>query len=133
MCFDHWGGSREGDQKMKIIIKYVKDAGDLDNERVVLKALDSLNIGSYLIADTTYEGENEVSDRLRHVFWLPDKQVSEEDLIVIYTKKGNDKTRLGKSGNKIHFFYWGLSRTVWNKEEDAVTLFSIEAFHKKGT
>lgn len=116
---------------MKILINYVKDAGDLSNERVVLKVLDNINIGNYLIAETTYVAEGEVSEELRYVFWLPDKQVSKGDLVVVYTKEGNNKARKNKSGNKTHFFYWGLDRTVWKKEDDAVTLFLIENWTMK--
>ena len=107
-------------------IQNVKDSGNLTKERLVLKAISSTNTGTYLVADTTYIDENEVSDKLRHIFWLPNKEVDQGDLIVIYTRDGGDKTIKNKSGNKTHFFYWGLERTVWNKDEDAVTLFSIE-------
>ena len=116
---------------MKLAIKYVKDPGDLRNERVILKAIDNENIGSYLISDTTYEGDNEVSNKLRHVFWIPDQEVSKDDLIVIYTKEGKDKSKKNESGRSTHFFYWGLKRTVWNVDQDAVTLFSIAEWDLK--
>lgn len=110
---------------MKIQIKYVKDAGDLDNERLILEALDDEEIGSYIVADTTYEGNETISNKLRNVFWIPDKEVSKGDLIVIYTKSGNDKSKKNKSGTYTHFFYWGLDRTIWNVGNDAATIFKI--------
>lgn len=117
---------------MKIQIKYVKDAGNIDKERVVLKVLDNnVNIGNYIVCDTTYISENEISNKLRHIFWFPDHEVKKGDLIVIYTKTGIEKTMDNKSGNITHFFYWELDRTVWNIDEDAVTLISIKDWISK--
>lgn len=113
---------------MKLEIRFVKGHGDLEEERVVLKALSDLNVGTYVISDTTYYSDDEVSNELRHIYWIPDKQVEKGDLVVVYTKSGKDKTTNNKSGNKTHFFYWGLDRTIWNKEEDAAVLFSLEAW-----
>ena len=111
---------------MKLQIVYVKDNGDLGNERIVLKVLGDTNVGSYIIADTTYYSDERISNDLRHVFWIPDKDVEQGDLIVVYTKSGKDKTVENKTGNSTHFFYWGLERTVWNKDGDAAVLFSLD-------
>ena len=111
---------------MKLVIKYVKEHGDLQGERIVLKALEDIEVGNYMIADTTYMNESEVSNKLRHPFWIPDKHVGKGDLIVIYTKKGRDTTKNNESGNKTHFFYWGLRDTIWNKDGDAAVVFAIK-------
>ena len=110
---------------MKISILSVKDHGDLKKERVILKAIGHVNIGDYLLADTTYLANNEVSNELRHIYWIPDKVVEKDDLVVIYTKSGRDSTKANESGNRTHFFYWGLEKTIWNKDGDAATLFLI--------
>ena len=39
---------------MKLAIRYVKDHGVEEDERIILKALGSVDIGSYMLADTTY-------------------------------------------------------------------------------
>ncbi len=116
---------------MKLSIQYVKDHGDLKQERIVLKAATNVNVGNYMIADTTYLSEEEVSNKLRHTFWIPDQEVEKGDLVVIYTKKGNDTTKVNKSGNKTHFFYWGLGRTIWNINEDAAAIFTIGSWASK--
>ncbi|MEY8238826.1 MAG: hypothetical protein RPT25_00615 [Cycloclasticus sp.] len=110
---------------MKLSIRYVKEHGALEKERIVLKVLDNVDVGNYMLADTTYIADEEVSNRLRHTFWIPDKAAEKGDIIVIYTKPGDDFTQSNKSGNKTHFFYWGLKRTVWNKERDAAALFLL--------
>ncbi len=110
---------------MKLAIKYVTGHGDLQEERIVLRVIEDIDVGNYMIADTTYINESQVSNKLRHPFWIPDKQVDKGDLVVIYTKWGIDKTKNNKSGNKTHFFYWGLKNTIWNKEGDAAVVFAI--------
>lgn len=116
---------------MNIQIKYVKDAGILSKERIILKTLRDDNIGDYIIADTTYKSGGEVSNKLRHMFWIPDKKVKKDDLIVIYTKTGNDKSVQNESGNQTHFFYWGLEETIWNKNEDNAIIFHIDQWDIK--
>lgn len=116
---------------MKLEIVSVKGAGKLQEERLVLRAIADTDIGQYLVADTTYQGEGQVSNRLRHIFWLPDKEVSARDLVVLYTKTGKDKSRQNDSGNRTHFIYWDLGRTIWNSEEDAATLFHISDWDLK--
>jgi hypothetical protein len=116
---------------MKLSILFVKEHGNLKDERIVLKALENIDVGNYMLADTTYMDENEVSNKLRHTFWIPDKKIDKDDLVVIYTKEGKDSTKSNESGSKTHFFYWGLERTIWNKNEDAAAIFSIADWSSK--
>lgn len=116
---------------MKLAIRYVKDHGVKNDERIILKALDSVDVGSYMLADTTYISDGEVSNKLRHTFWIPDQEVEKDDLVVIYTKEGKDSVKTNKSGNKTYFFYWGLNKTVWNIDEDAAALFLVGDWSSK--
>ncbi|MEL4887370.1 hypothetical protein N6P31_09840 [Pectobacterium betavasculorum] len=116
---------------MNLEIRFVKGHGDLNDERIVLKALADVNVGKYIVSDTTYHSDDEVSNKLRHIYWIPDKDVEKDDLVVIYTRKGNDKTVNNNSGNRTHFFYWGLECPVWNQKEDAAVLFSLNAWSSK--
>ena len=111
---------------MKLTVVKVKEHGSLKNERIILKAISDVDVGSYMIADTTYIKENEVSNKLRHTFWLPDKVINKNDLVVIYTKVGKDSVNNNKSGSKTYFFYWGLDKTIWNINEDAAAIFYIK-------
>lgn len=115
---------------MKLQVKHVKDHGIKSKERIILKALDDIDVGNYLIADNTYYGNGEVSSKVRHTFWMPDKQVSKGDLVVVYTKNGKESTKQNES-NRTHFFYWGLKRTIWNQEEDAAVIFNISDWSSK--
>lgn len=116
---------------MKLSISFVKSHGILKDERIVLKVLEDVDVGDYMLADTTYIAEGEISNELRHTFWIPNKEVEKGDLVVIYTKSGNDSTKLNKLGAKTHFFYWGLGRTIWNQDEDSAALFLIGNWSSK--
>ena len=110
---------------MKIL--YVKNAGDDTKERIILEVQNDCDIGTYILFDTTYEGEY-ISDKVRHSFWLPNKKVKAGDKIIIYTKQGEEKHKINNSGNNSYFFYWGLDITVWNKEEDCAVLIKIDDY-----
>lgn len=116
---------------MKIKIKYVKNAGDIKNERLVLEAIENVEIGRYIIADTTYLKEGSVSNLLRHVYWLPDQVVSAGDIIVVYTKEGYNSSKRNKLGNNSYFYYWGLERTIWNKNGDSAIILEINDWNAK--
>jgi len=116
---------------MKVKIEYVKDNGDLANERIVLKALERVDIGRYLLCDTTYNDDETVSNKLRHTFWFPDKVIEEGDFVALYTTVGTDRQHGNKAGTTTHCFYWGLDRTVWNKGGDGAVLFELGSWSIK--
>ncbi len=111
---------------MNIKIKYVKDAGNIKKERLVLEVKINDDIGNFIVADSTYLGDGNVSNKLRHTFWVPDKDVSSGDLVIIYTKGGSNKTKENKDGTESHFFYWGLENTVWNQDGDSALLIEVK-------
>lgn len=111
---------------MKINIKYIKNSGDIKKERIVLKVISDDDAGNYMLSDTTYLKDGSVSNRLRHVYWIPDQVVEAGDLIVIYTKEGDYSKKINKNGSTTYFFYWGLDRNVWNKDGDGAVIFNIK-------
>jgi hypothetical protein len=114
-------------EEMKVKIKYIKEKGNQDKEKIVMIAMDDCNIGDYLLMDTTYD-DNMISNKLRHTFWFPDKKIKKGDLVILYTKKGTDSEKINETGNKSHFFYWDLEKTIWNEEKDCAVLFQIDEY-----
>lgn len=118
---------------MKVKVQSIKDRGDLKNERLVLKALGDCDIGMFFVFDTTYSSDGNISNLVRHPYWFPDKEIRAGDLVVLYTKEGRESQKLNKNGTTSHFFYRGIERTVWNKEEDCAVIFEIANWDATGT
>lgn len=112
---------------MDVKLLKIKDKSDLRNERVVISVLRDCNIGEYILFDTTYS-DYQISNKLRHTYWFPDKKVQQGDKVILYTKEGEIKEKNNESGNTSHFFYWELNETVWNKNEDCAVLVNIKDY-----
>lgn len=108
---------------MDIELQAIKSHGDYDKEYVTLKVLSDCDSGGFLLADTTYNDDDTVSARLRHLFWLPSKEVSEGDFIRVFTRAGDDREYGNDKGTTTHVFYWGLRAAVWNDNGDCAVLF----------
>ena len=117
---------------MNVEIRYIKAPGDLGNERLVLKVLKDCDIGKFLTFDTTYTSDGRVSNRVRHPYWFPDKNVAAGDIVVLYTKVGRQSEKSNDNGTTSHFFYRGLERTIWNESGDCAIVLEISDWKSKG-
>ncbi len=116
---------------MKIIIHGVADSRDHNRERLILNVIENTDIGEYLVLDTTYLQNGNVSNKARHVHWFLDQEVKKGDLIVLYTKPGTSSIEKKSDGTTIYFYYWGLNNSAWNNDKDcAVLIHYDEWIHK---
>ncbi|MGO9121037.1 MAG: hypothetical protein ACLQPD_25925 [Desulfomonilaceae bacterium] len=99
---------------MKLRIQKIADRGNLEKERIVLRAVADTDVGVFAIFQVNTDRGNITSD-VKDAFWFPDQRVSAGDMVVMYTKQGRDKPKFDESGRKIHFFYWGKDQPRWNK------------------
>ena len=109
---------------MKVKITSIADPGVLAKERIVMKVLSDTDIGVYAIFEANYRDGN-ITTGVKDVFWFPDKSVSAGDLVVLYTKQGNQNEKLLEGGNKSHFFYWGLGNPKWKTTSTAPVLLEV--------
>lgn len=111
---------------MELKIKNVIDYGTHGSERVELTVVSNCNLKYYMIADTTYNGQNSISNKMRHVFWFTPQDVKSGDELVVYTKNGINSSEYINGGRNVKYiFYWGLSSYVWNNSGDAAILFKL--------
>ena len=89
----------KGGAKMNLKILGIMDAGIANKERLVLKVLRNDDIGYYVVFDTTFLEDGNVSNKVRHSYWFPDKEVQAGDLVVLYTKQGIMSERKQKDGS----------------------------------
>lgn len=110
---------------MKAKIRNIIDHGHND-ERIIIDILANIDIGEFLVLDTTYTSSGKVSNKVRHPYWFPDQKVKEGDLVVLYTKKGKNNSSVKADGTTSYFFYWGLDSNVWNNDGDCALLLHID-------
>lgn len=113
---------------MKLRIKSISNKGGFEDEYVSLEVLEDCDIGTHILADSTYTGEGKVSSKVRHMYWFPDKLVSKGDFVRLFTRSprdGEDRSWRNTAGTTTHAFFWGLRTAVWNDEGDCAVLFDI--------
>ncbi len=97
---------------MKLKIMSFPDAGDLQKERVVMKAEADLDIGQYAAFLTNLQDGSASSGR-QTAFWFPDGDVKLNDFVVLYSKHGKESTKVISGTRTAHFFYWGYDTAQW--------------------
>ena len=113
---------------MSVSIVSVHGHGDFDKEHVLMEVLSDCDIGTFILADSTYTGEHKISNRLRHFLWIPDRLVKRGDLVSIWTKCGTETTVTDDRGRTIHRLFWGLKTAVWNDDGDCAVLFDVNSW-----
>lgn len=113
---------------MKISFKARYKKGTKD-EYLVFKVLENCNIHQYLIYDTTFTGDGELSNLLPHMYRFPSQEVSKGSYVFLYIHdKGSRKAfEIDKDGYNRYRFSWGLdnSVTVFNKEKDYLHIAEV--------
>jgi hypothetical protein len=100
---------------MNFTITEIANAGILDRERVVIKAINSADVGDYALFRTLSTAKNRISEgNVPNTYWFPDVDVKAGDTIVLYTKKGISSRKSTPSGSTSYFFYWGFETPFWN-------------------
>lgn len=118
---------------MKLEILSVHNQGNYEKEHVFLKATEDCDVGRYVLADTSYTSAGRVSNKLRHVFWFPDKNVKRGEYVSVWTGSGQDTMTKTDPGAPVHRFYWGLKSSVWNDTGDCAALLELNTWQFKGT
>lgn len=112
---------------MNLELSSVHGQGKASEEFVILTVLRDCDLQYYMLADTTFVGPGNISNKTRHSYWWAPCTVKSGDKIVLLTGVGAD-TKEAKSGFSIHIFYWNLGTAVWNNTGDAAVLFNVAAW-----
>ncbi len=98
---------------MKLELRSIVAPGDLAKERLTLRALQDLDVGDYVVAQSGYADDSPTTTFF-HTIWFPYNPVQKGDLVVVYTKEGTNRERVLDRGNKAHFFYLDLNEAIWD-------------------
>lgn len=116
---------------MKLEFSSVRHGGNLNEERLILKAEADIDVGNYVVLQTGMTDEGKPTTRVYEAFWFPWQSVKTGDLVVIYTKGGTQNKKEIAGGRHAHFFYWNLSAPVWNKSDRACVVLYAPAWAAK--
>lgn len=109
---------------MNLVIDYIRDAGNLDKERIVFKVEGDTQIGSYLIAETHLMENARFSSKIQNVYWFPDMALKVGDRVILYTKKGESNMSINEDGTTNYFFYWNLEKSHLKSDNPCVVLLN---------
>lgn len=110
---------------MKIEIRSFADKGDFESERMSLRATANVDLGAHAIFYLKLNSNGKPSSGKKVAYWFPDLELKTNDLVVVYTKKGERRTKTLDDGTTAHFFYWGLDKPIWNQPGAACSLLAI--------
>ena len=103
--------------EMSLKLVGVENPGDLDNERVVLRALADVNIGKYILLRARTSPDNKVfSGAIPAAYWFETITIRMNDFVVLYSKVGTRSQKVGNDGITSYFFYWGFTSPAWTPE-----------------
>lgn len=116
---------------MRLSISSFADPGNLEKERIVIKAMSDLDIGTYLLLRSSVSSEGSPTAGRKSVYWFPDGMVKAEDLIVLYTKVGERSKKLLSGGRTAHFFYWGYQKALWGTNDYTAVILRVSEWAQK--
>jgi len=114
---------------MKIEISSFADAGNYQNERLVIKVQSDIDIGEYAVFCSAVSTEGDPTSGRKNAYWFPDGSVKSGDLVVLYTKRGTTSTKKLTGARTAHFYYWGEEKALWGSADNAAVLLSIDEWN----
>lgn len=110
---------------MNVEIVGIRNADELERERIVLRAVQDTDIGNYLILRARTKNNVVHAGSVPDSYWFRDKRVRAGDLIVLYSKSGTTREKHNDDESVTHFFYWGLSSPCWSRADSAAVLVRL--------
>lgn len=111
---------------MLIRVKYIRDAGNIDKERLVLQTIFDCEIGNYLTSVTTAMNNGaSVLSSIKNTYWFPDGIIPSGALIVLYTKQGTNSVKENNDGSKSFFYYRNKVAPVFSEPNSCAVIFEI--------
>lgn len=112
--------------KIRFFGRYNKGTKD---EHLAFRVDEDCDIHQYLIYDTTFGEEGELSNLLPHMYRFPSQIVNKGAYVYLYIHDmGNRKSvDINSSNDNVFRFSWGLDKevSVFNKEKDFIHIAEV--------
>lgn len=106
---------------MTLAFRSIIDRGNLAKERITFRATEKLDVGDYALLQCSLI-DGTLTTSVKRAYWFQYEEVERDDLVVIYTKSGENSVKTLSSGSNTHFFYWGLRAPIWVDDDLAAVL-----------
>jgi len=100
---------------MNLELVRIENAGDLERERVVLRATAETDAGWYAVFRCHQSPPNSVfAGSVPNAYWFPSRKLNPKDWVVLYSKRGSLSEKKGDGGAaSSYFFYWNENVPLW--------------------
>ncbi len=115
---------------MNLELRSIISKGNLAKERLTLRVKADLDLGDFLIAQSGY-ADGSPTINFYHTYWFPFKKVQKGDLVVIYTKKGKERSKALSTGKTAHFYYLDLDEAIWDDPSKAAIVLHAPIWESK--
>lgn len=112
---------------MELKILTIGDKGSLLNERIGLKALKKCQLKYFLVIKTR-KINNGFFNVSENAYWFLPQEVNENDQVVLYSKKGVNSIIENVDGTKTYFFFWGLTKAIFDTDISTVVLVNANTW-----
>lgn len=112
--------------KISFLGRYNRDTKD---EYLGFLVKEKCNIHQYLIYDTTFDGNGELSNLLPHMYRFPSQLVTKGAYVYLYIHSMGIRKAIDKNSKDVDVFRfaWGLDTnvSVFNKEKDFLYIAEV--------
>lgn len=112
--------------KIRFFGRYNKGTKD---EHLAFRVDEDCNIHQYLIYDTTFDKDGELSNLLPHMYRFPSQVVNKGAYVYLYIHDMGNRKAVDTNSNKdnVFRFSWGLNNevSVFNKEKDFLHIAAV--------
>jgi hypothetical protein len=110
---------------MTLKLQGVEGAGDLENERVTLRAVSNVNVGAYIVLRAKKSPDGKVfSGAIPHAYWFDTFSIKAGDWLVLYSKSGQKSQKITDMNITSYFFYWGQPSPLWTPDFKPAVIFA---------
>ncbi len=106
----------------------VYDRGKPNQERIVLVANDTVNLGQYGLMLGIRAADGSAIPLRDNMLWFGNGYASKGDWIFVYTGPGEPRVSdLTNTKDKLYIVHWGRGKTVLGRKEIVPILFRVDA------
>lgn len=116
---------------MELAIIKVENESTPDKEYIYMEVLEKTNLKYYIIWDSTYDINEELTNQNQLFFKFPAYEVAKGDRVALYTSLKLPRKEKSNDDGTIHRFNWNLKECIWNNGKDKVHLLKIAELRTK--